>query len=65
MCSRALLFVGSDLGLLPDRTYHCWNCLMQGDVSVSGVIYLCCFLLGRDLASCQRIACRLSGYLHC
>ena len=37
---------------------------MQGDVSVSGAIYLCCFLLGRDLASCLRIARHLSGYLH-
>ena len=33
-------------------------------MSVFSVIYPCCFLLGRDLASCLRIACRLSGYLH-
>ena len=37
---------------------------MQGDVSVSGAIYPCYFLLGRDLASCLRIARHLLGYLH-
>ena len=39
---------------------------MQGDLSVSSAIYLCCFcfLLGRDLANCLRIAHRLPGYLH-
>ena len=38
---------------------------MLGDVSASGEIYLCCFLLGRDLVSCLRITRRPSGYLHC
>ena len=33
-------------------------------MSVSGAIYLRCFLLGRDLASCTSVARRLSGYLH-
>ena len=33
-------------------------------MSVSNAIYPCCFLLGRDLASCLRITRRLSGYLH-
>ena len=28
------------------------------------MIYHCCFLLGRDLASCLRIARRPPGYLH-
>ena len=37
---------------------------MQGDVSVSGTIYTCCFLLGRDLASCLKITHHLPGYLH-
>ena len=64
MRSRELRLANFDLGRLPGGTYHCWNCLMQGDVSVSGAIYPCCFFLGRDLASCLRIARRLSGYLH-
>ena len=38
---------------------------MQGDVSVYGTIYPCCFLLGRDLASCMRITRCLLGYLYC
>ena len=37
---------------------------MQSDVSVFGAIYPCCFLLGRDWASCLRITRRLPGYLH-
>ena len=37
---------------------------MQGDASVSGVIYPCYFFLGRVLASCLRIARHLPGYLH-
>ena len=37
---------------------------MQGDVSVSGAIYLCYFLLERDLESFLRIARRLPGYPH-
>ena len=39
---------------------------MQGDAIVSSLTYLCCFffLLGRDLANCLRIACRLSWFLH-
>ena len=33
-------------------------------MSASGAIYPCYFFLGRDLASCLRIACHLLGYLH-
>ena len=35
-------------------------------MSISDVIYLCCFcfLLGRDLANCMKIARRIPGYLH-
>ena len=67
MCSRALRLVDSDLGSLPGGTYHHWNCRMHGDVSFCSVIFLCCFcfLLGRALANCLRIARRLPGYLHC
>ena len=38
---------------------------MQGDPSVSNVTWPCYFLLGRRLASYQRITLRLLGYLHC
>ena len=38
---------------------------MLGDASISNATWPCYFLLGRDLASCLRIARRLLGYLRC